>query len=528
MKVEGTIPSYAAGTLFRTGLGVRDVKTDKGNTYRVNHWFDNLSQVHRFQIHPPEKEDDQVRVTYNSRSTSDGLIANIKATGKRDGFTFGAKYDPCMSVFQKFSGLFKPRRLAKKADDLSVSVTLSVNFPGLSETGMKTSKPHDKSAIQTLCNKSDNEIFQMLNPETLEPIGFAYQKTLNPILKGPISATHAEVDPNTGDVYNYNMDFVKGQGLYRIFHVSSSTAKTSVLSTFSSDAAYIHSLFITANHVILCIWNSVYTCGGATILWNKNIVDSIAPYDATRKCKWYVIDKKPVEEGGRGMIASYESDPFFCFHTVNAYEETGKDGKLNIVADLVAYTDLDVIKRLYIDNLLSTSPNAEKSAKAENCHGELRRFTLPSIPVKGKDSNSTRSQNPIFLKAISGFITTKYHAPELPTISPLVTTKKHKYIYGLVHSGKSTLFEALIKFDVDTQTATTWSQHGHTAGEPIFVPDPKGDGEEDDGVLLSVVLDGPAGKSYLLVLDAKDMTEVARAHIDGIIGFGFHGTFVKK
>jgi len=51
---------------------------------------------------------------------------------------------------------------------------------------------------------------------------------------------------------------------------------------------------------------------------------------------------------------------------------------------------------------------------------------------------------------------------------------------------------------------------------------------EDDGVLLSVVLDGPAGKSYLLVLDAQTMTEVGRAQLDGVVGFGFHGTHVSS
>src|SRR6266536_6222457 len=95
LRVEGTIPSYAAGTLFRTGLGERNVKTDKGNTFKVNHWFDNLALVHRFQIHPPNEADGVVRVTYNSRSTCDGLIKRIKETGKRDEVTFGAKYDPC-------------------------------------------------------------------------------------------------------------------------------------------------------------------------------------------------------------------------------------------------------------------------------------------------------------------------------------------------------------------------------------------------------------------------------------------------
>lgn len=536
LQVEGNIPAYAVGTLFRTGLGIRDFKTDLGNTYKVNHWFDNLSHVHRFEIHPPETEDGKVRVTYNSRATSDGLIANIKKTGNRDGFTFGAKYDPCMSIFQKFSSMFKPRRLAEKPSDLSCSVTLSVNFPGLSSTGEKTSKPHENGTVTTLCNKTDSEMFQMLDPETLEPIGMASQKVLHPSLKGPLSATHAQTDPITGDVYNFNLAFASRGAIYRIFHVSTSTAKTSILATFSSDAAYIHSSFLTKNYFILCVWNSLYSQGGTSLLWNKNIVDSMSPYDSSRRCKWYLIDRQP---GGKGIVAVYDSDPFFSFHTVNAYEQPSpsNDGSVDIVADIITYPDLDVLKRMYIDNLLSSSPTAEKWAKAESCQANLRRFILPSIPAAGKRNlPSIRERNAVFLKAISEYTSPKTLAPELPTISPLFSTRKHRYIYGVVHSGKSTLFESIVKFDCETKTGIYWEKHGHTAGEPIFVPRPRGktEGEEggeldeDDGVLMSVVLDGPGGKSYLLVLDARNLKEVGRAHVNGIIGFGFHGTFVGK
>ncbi|KAI6119973.1 carotenoid oxygenase [Pisolithus croceorrhizus] len=66
---------------------------------------------------------------------------------------------------------------------------------------------------------------------------------------------------------------------------------------------------------------------------------------------------------------------------------------------------------------------------------------------------------------------------------------------------------------MEAQTATYFSVHGHSPGEAIFVPNPNG-AAEDDGVLPSVVLDGCAEKSYLLVLDAKTMKEAVRADVD--------------
>jgi len=56
------------------------------------------------------------------------------------------------------------------------------------------------------------------------------------------------------------------------------------------------------------------------------------------------------------------------------------------------------------------------------------------------------------------------------------------------------------------------------------VAEPGGE-SEDAGVLLSVVLDAGAERSFLLVLDAGDLSELARAEVPHHIPFGFHGQF---
>jgi hypothetical protein len=43
-------------------------------------------------------------------------------------------------------------------------------------------------------------------------------------------------------------------------------------------------------------------------------------------------------------------------------------------------------------------------------------------------------------------------------------------------------------------------------------------------VASSIVLNGETATSYLLVLNAKDMSEVARAQVPHHVPFGFHGT----
>ena len=41
------------------------------------------------------------------------------------------------------------------------------------------------------------------------------------------------------------------------------------------------------------------------------------------------------------------------------------------------------------------------------------------------------------------------------------------------------------------------------------------------------MLDGNAGTSYLLVLDAGDLHELGRAHVPQHVPFGFHGSYFR-
>lgn len=478
--------------------------------------------VHRFEILPPDDEHDSVRVLYNSRSTCDGMIETIRRTGRLENITFGRKYDPCRSFFKKVMSTFQPRgppRAYSRPDEVNASITMTVNYPGLSRKGEPQHHGH-ASGVQTLCNKTDSTILQFLDPKTLEPVGVASQTKLHPDLKGPLSAAHARSDPKTGDIFNYNLELGR-RPTYRIFRVAASTGQTSILASFEADSAYIHSLCLTENYVILCVWNSFYAHNGLSILWNRNFIDAIGDYNPSKPARWYVVDRRPPDEGGQGLIATYECPAFFCFHTVNAFEELSEDGKsVNIIADLVSYDNLDVLKKMYIRNLVSTSPDA-KEGHSIKIKPVLQRFHLDSVP-------KTPTKNVLQATVEDPFSETYL---ELPTINPQYVLRRHRFIYGITTMGKSSFFDGLVKCDTQTGKMITWSKHGQTPGEAIFVPRPRNsdsepEPDEDDGVLLSVVLDGPAGKSYLLVLDPKTMIELGRADVAGPVGFGFHGAHV--
>jgi carotenoid cleavage dioxygenase-like enzyme len=84
----------------------------------------------------------------------------------------------------------------------------------------------------------------------------------------------------------------------------------------------------------------------------------------------------------------------------------------------------------------------------------------------------------------------------------------------------------LVKFDVESREVRTWHEPGTYPGEPVFVGRP-GREAEDDGVILSVVFDSRANRSFLLVLGAATFEEQARAEAPHHVPFGFHGQFMR-
>lgn len=67
------------------------------------------------------------------------------------------------------------------------------------------------------------------------------------------------------------------------------------------------------------------------------------------------------------------------------------------------------------------------------------------------------------------------------------------------------------------------------AGEPLFVPNPTAgpNAEEDDGVVLTTCM-GADGRSYLVVLDGRDLKELARAVLPFGTPYRFHGVWLAE
>jgi len=169
---------------------------------------------------------------------------------------------------------------------------------------------------------------------------------------------------------------------------------------------------------------------------------------------------------------------------------------------------------------------------AANDHARVDQLYLDYLRIHGGGTNDARPT----LRRCTLNLQTGVHQLrdsgvylELPTINyRRHNMHDYRYCYGVgFQTGiVNDLDNQIVKLDVTSHAVLHWYHPGFYPGEPLFVARPDA-AAEDDGVLLSVVLDSHRNTSFLLVLNARDLTEIARADVPQHIPFGFHGMFQR-
>jgi beta,beta-carotene 9',10'-dioxygenase len=247
--------------------------------------------------------------------------------------------------------------------------------------------------------------------------------------------------------------------------------------------AYVHSFGMTERFAVLA--EHPYTVNPLKLgFGNRPFIENFRwqPGDGTR---FVVFDRHTGEH-----VGDWHADPFFVFHHVNAFDDG--DG---IVLDLCAYEDSEIVPALGLQRLRAGEPIPK---------AHLERFTLRP----GGGVERTRLSGEPF---------------ELPRIDyGRVNGRPYRYAWG--SGARAEFFDTIVKVDVTTGETLTWGE-GYP-GEPVFVGRP-GRSAEDDGVLLTVVLEPERGASSMVVLDAATLAELARARVPHHVPFGFHGQFAR-
>jgi carotenoid cleavage dioxygenase-like enzyme len=372
--------------------------------------------------------------------------------------------DPCRSIFQRMSSLFDPGT----TDNCNVNVTrLGERWIAMTETPI---------AIE-------------FDPETLATIG--------PLEWTP-NRSHASAHPGYDferrELISYVVRFGP-RSSYQLYAVpdaiepAGSTERRTIAKVPVREPAYMHSFAMTSRYAVLfdqpLVVNPLRLAFG-----NRPFIENYE-WKPERGSRFLIIDREAGE-----LRATVEADAFFTFHQVNAFEEDGE-----LVVDLVAFDDASIIDALYLDKL--------RAGVREASAGHLRRYRLPLDG--GRAEPEQLYDEPV----------------ELPRIAYRSRNgRPYRFVYAAAQHGDD-YFDSLVKIDVGDGSALRWREEGCYPGEPVFVAAPSADAE-DDGVVLSVVLDARAERSFLLVLDASSFEELARAEAPHRIPFGFHGDFARR
>ncbi len=345
------------------------------------------------------------------------------------------------------------------------------------------------------CNVNVTRLGERWIAMTETPIAVEFDReTLDTI--GPVEwagrsdqgTAHPHYDFERGEAVSYSVRFGPSSSYRLMTWPDGATERREVAKLPVRQPAYMHSFALTDRYAVL--FDQPLVVNPLKLALGKRSFIENYEWKPERGARFLVIDR---ETGA--LRSTVEADAFFTFHAVNAFEEGGE-----LVVDLVAYDDASIIDDLYLDNLRSGSPTAA---------GRLRRYRLPL------DGGRARSED-LCDEEI-----------ELPRIAYRARSgRDYRYVYGAGQRGGD-FIDQLVKVDIAERSATLWHEDGCYPGEPVFVAAP-GSAAEDDGVILSVVLDSAAERSFLLVLDARDFTELGRAEAPHHIPFGFHGDFGRE
>jgi beta,beta-carotene 9',10'-dioxygenase len=321
------------------------------------------------------------------------------------------------------------------------------------------------------------------DPDTLQ-IGRTLNDAAN--IKGQIATAHPHHDRVRSTSYSYLLHLGM-TSTYKLVATDDHTGVAMLLAQFAvPHPSYVHSFGMSENYLIMAL--------GPFVVDPLTLAMSGKPF--IRNYHWrpelglrlYVIDKTT-----GAVVIETVAPAVFLFHHVNAFEDNG-----TLSIDMLVYPDSGAVERLDLHQMRSTTPSVVV--------GQLQRY---KIAIETGQVEHFALSDTLF---------------EFPQINySKVSGKPYRFAFGAGSLGGD-LHDCIVKVDTSTGETLRWTAPNVYPGEPVFVRDPHGT-TEDSGVLLSVVLDAKAAASFLVVLDARDLRELARTVAPNVITLGFHGGF---
>lgn len=321
--------------------------------------------------------------------------------------------------------------------------------------------------------------------KSLETLGsFHYQDSL------PQSriweSAHPHLDFSSKEIINYFIEFGP-QSHYVLYRIPEGSSSREAIARIPVHLpAYMHSFAMTERYLILTEFPLVIH--PLELMHGKSFMQSMK-WQPHQKTRFLVI-----ERSSGLLVAEGETEPFFSFHHANAYENGNE-----IILDLVAYPDISMMADIFSGASASTDVQPAWKRRLMRYH-----FSLPN-------------------KQISAEVLLEKEV-EFPRLDDRLDGKKYRYLYLTLLENEG---GGLVKVDHALREEKTWKQAGCKASEPIFVPAPYAQAE-DEGVILSIVFNEKEKASFLLALDGQSFTEIARATLPFHIPDSFHGQYFSE
>jgi len=265
--------------------------------------------------------------------------------------------------------------------------------------------------------------------------------------------------------------------------------------------AMIHDMAITQSSKI--IFHFPLSFDPAAMITENSLPIVFRPSQASR------IGLVPHKASSQNQIQWFELPSFMSFHIVNAWED-GPDGRY-VTIYLLAMKRIDMNASEFRDEYASRMHEVTLDRKTGSAHMRKVSSVVGDFPVTHPLMQGQRTQ--FAWTAISD------------------TTDKAGRTMGVA---KFDLSSRAQQANNDACCAQIHFPAGHHGGEAVFVPrnanDPSAqcDGE-DDGFLVCYVHHEAESTTYMMVYDAKTMSNmpVAKVKLPQRVPYGFHGTFLN-
>ena len=297
-----------------------------------------------------------------------------------------------------------------------------------------------------------------LDPETLEPQGIESWTPIDGI------SAHPKVDEATGELLFFN--YSKHAPYMHYGEVDRHNRLTNYIAVPLPGPRLPHDMAFTTNYAIL---------NDLPLFWDPELlargIHAVRMHDLPSR--FAIIAR----HGRTEDIRWFEAAPTYVLHWMNAYEEGD-----------------EIVLDGYFQENPTPSPRADAPPGYENMMAYLDehsfrpklhrwRFNLADGTTREERLDDRLVEFGVFNQRYSG--------------------RKYRYVYSTVTKPGWFLFTGFVKYDLETGESSEFNLAvGRYASEAPFAPRANA-AAEDDGYLISFIIDENAGRSECVILDAR-------------------------